>query len=108
MPDTGEVMINLKLISGMSLVGIGFIPLVLGVGLWGLLPWARAISICLFSSFMLPCLAAAIGLISDPTFNRANDWAIAGGCAIVLAILLHPAIDKAFTVSKFSQKVEED
>ncbi|MEE3716680.1 hypothetical protein V2H45_07980 [Tumidithrix elongata RA019] len=109
LPDTGEGVINLKLISGISIVvGIGFIPLLLGIGLWRLLPWARAISICLFSSFLFPCLAAAIGLVQDPVFNRTNDLAIATGCAVVLAILLNPKISKTFASNKYAKSIAEE
>jgi hypothetical protein len=94
--DSGEALINLKLVSGISLVGIGVIPLTLGIGLWRLSPWARAISICLSCSFLFPCLAAAIGLIEDPLLARERNLALAGASAIALWILLSPAIAKVF------------
>jgi ABC-type transport system involved in cytochrome c biogenesis permease subunit len=106
-PNPEEQLVNMKLISGISLVGIGFIPLALGVGLWQLHAWSRAISICLFSSFFFPCLAAAIGLIPDPSMAQEREIIIVVVSAIALGILLHPAIAKAFAQNQNPREMEE-
>jgi len=112
--------INLQFISGIAFLGFGVVPILLAIGLWYLKSWARFLSICLFSSVMFPAIAAFFRWISPPSatklleipnvFDEAlsissteptsrlmqlNPY-IALGSAIALAILLTPAIGKAF------------
>jgi uncharacterized membrane protein (DUF2068 family) len=93
----GEVTVNIDLVSGISAIALCFIPLILGIGLWLLLAWARMLSICLFSAVLLPSLGAALGLVADPYTSPQNNALITVGCAIALWILWHPSAIKAFS-----------
>lgn len=112
--------INLEVISGIAFLGFSLVPIVLAIGLWHLKSWARFLSICLFSSVMFPAIAASFHWISPPSATNfleistvfddvlnvdvtepisrlmLLDPYIALGNAIALAILLTPAIAKAF------------
>jgi hypothetical protein len=113
--------INLQVVSVIAFVVFGFVPLLLAIGLWHLKSWARFLSICLFSSIMFPAIATSLGWVSPPSatklleiptvFDEAlsiqtsepisrlmllNPY-IALSSAIALAILLTPAIGKAFS-----------
>ena len=116
----GSNSINLQLVSGIAFLGFGVVPLLLAIGLWHLKSWARFLSICLFSSIMFPAIGASLGWISPPSATKLLELPtvfddalsiettepilrlmllnpyIALGSAIALAILLTPAIGKAF------------
>lgn len=104
---TGEAIVNIELISGISFLGMGFVPLILGVGLWRLARWARALSICFFASVMLPSLLAAIGVISDNTSSRLNNIAVVFGGIASLWILFRPSVAIAFNARSRSSKSTE-
>jgi hypothetical protein len=112
--------INLQVISGIAFLGFSFVPILLAIGLWCLQSWARFLSICLFSAVMFPAIAASFHWISPPSATKfleipmvfddplnvnvaepisrlmlLNPY-IALGNAIALAVLLTPAISKAF------------
>jgi hypothetical protein len=112
--------INLQLVSGIAFLGFGLVPILLAIGLYFLKSWARFLSICMFSAVMFPAIAASFGWVSAPSatnflaiptvFDDAlrinatqpisrlmmlNPY-IAIGSAIALAILLTPAIARAF------------
>jgi hypothetical protein len=111
---------NLQVISGIAFLGFGIVPILLALGLWQLKSWARFLSICLFSSVMFPAIAASLNWISPPTATKFLDIPnvfddvfsvgatepvsrlmilnpyLAIGNAIAIAILLTPAIGRAF------------
>lgn len=72
------------------------VPLILGIGLWQLYPWARAISICLFVSVLLPTALAVVGLVSDRRTAVGLNVGICFACGVGLAILLNPQITGVF------------
>ncbi len=111
---------NLQLVSGIAFLGFGLVPILLAVGLLYLKSWARFLSICLFSSVMFPAIAASFNWISPPSATQLleipnvfddifsvdavepvsrlmmlNPY-IATSSAVALAILLTPAIGRAF------------
>jgi hypothetical protein len=113
--------INLQVVSNIAFLGFSIVPILLAIGLWFLKSWARFLSMCLFSSVMFPAIAASLNLISPPSasklleiptvfdgvFNNVDTALstsrlttlnpyIALGSAIALAILLVPAIGRAF------------
>ncbi len=98
-PD--ELTIDLNLISGISKLGLSFVPLALGIGLWWMLHWARVLSICLFASIMLPSCFAAVGWIPDGNMSDRSNWAIAAICSIALLILLNPKLSNIFSTRRF-------
>jgi hypothetical protein len=71
----------------------------LGLGIWQLAPWARVISVCLFTSQLFPRLGAALGLIADPGIKPLTNLAIVAASALALWILLSPAAIAAFNVN---------
>jgi len=112
--------INLQLVSNIAFLGFSIVPILLAIGLWYLKSWARFLSLCLFSSIMLPAIAASLHWISPPSASKLleiptvfddvfsvdasvpvsrliilNPY-LALGSAIALAILLTPAIARAF------------
>ena len=112
--------INLQLVSDIAFLSFSIVPILLAIGLWCLKSWARFLSICLFSSFMFPALAASLNWISPPsaanlleiptvfddvlsvntvtTTSRLivlNPY-IALSSAIAIAILITPAVGRAF------------
>ncbi|MEA5476918.1 hypothetical protein VB774_04725 [Pseudanabaena galeata UHCC 0370] len=123
--------INLQLVSNIAFLGFSIVPILLAIGLWYLKSWARFLSLCLFSSIMFPAIAASLNWISPPSADNMleiptvfddvfsvdasvptsrliilNPY-IALGCAIAIAILLTPAIIKAFSVQHISTNSEE-
>ncbi len=98
--DTDEIVINVNLVSGVSVACLGFIPLTLGIGLWQLLPWARIVSICLYSSIVVPSFAAAIHLIPDLSTTKQINLALGTVSVIALWILTSPKVVKAFSPRK--------
>lgn len=112
--------INLQVVSGIAFLGFSIIPIILAIGLLYLKSWARFLSMCLFSSVMFPAIAASLNWISPPSATKlleiptvfddvlsvttaepisrlmALNPYIALGNAISLAILLTPAIARAF------------
>jgi len=92
--------VNITFISDISILSLSFIPLVLGWGLWQLFNWARAISICLFASIMVPSLLAAINLIPDRSANLGMNLAIGLASGIALIILVHHRTITAFNVKE--------
>jgi len=130
-PLVGSNEINLQLVSGIAFLGFGIVPVLLAIGLWNLKSWARFLSICLYSSVMFPAIATSLGWIAPPSaakllqiptvFDDAlsivdtsepisrlmvlNPY-IAIGSAIALAILLTPAIGKAFRSHPITQDRE--
>lgn len=119
-PLVGNNSTNLQVVSGIAFIGFGLVPILLAIGLWYLKSWARFLSICLFSSVMFPAIAASLHLVSPPSATKLlaiptvfddalsvnvsepvsrlmilNPY-IAIGSAIALAILLTPAIGRAF------------
>ncbi|PZV19100.1 MAG: hypothetical protein DCF20_03455 [Pseudanabaena sp.] len=112
--------INLQLVSDIAFLSFSIVPILLAIGLWCLKSWARFLSICLFSSFMFPAIAASLKWISPPsaanlleiptvfddvlsvnavtTTSRliALNPYIAFSSAISIAILITPAVGRAF------------
>jgi hypothetical protein len=112
--------INLQVVSGIAFLGFSIVPIMLAIGLLYLKSWARFLSMCLFSSIMFPAIAASLNWVSPPSATKLleiptvfddvlsvdtsepisrlivlNPY-IALGSAIALAVLLTPAIDRAF------------
>ena len=123
--------INLQLVSDIAFLGFSIVPILLAIGLWYLKSWARFLSMCLFSSIMFPAIAASFHWISPPSADKLleiptvfddvfsvdasvpasrliilNPY-IALGSAIALAILLIPAIARAFRLQHISTNSEE-
>lgn len=123
--------INLQLVSDIAFLGFSIVPILLAIGLWYLKSWARFLSLCLFSSIMFPAFAASVHWISPPSADKLleiptvfddvlsvnasvpssrliilNPY-IALGSAIALAILLTPAIAKAFRLHHSSANSED-
>ncbi|OYQ66242.1 hypothetical protein B9G53_04420 [Pseudanabaena sp. SR411] len=123
--------INLQLVSDIAFLGFSIVPILLAIGLWYLKSWARFLSMCLFSSIMFPAIAASLHWISPPSADKLleiptvfddvfsvdasvpasrliilNPY-IALGSAIALAILLTPAIARAFRLQHISTNSEE-
>lgn len=123
--------INLQLVSNIAFLGFSIVPILLAIGLWYLKSWARFLSICLFSSVMFPAIAASLNWISPPSASKLleiptvfddvfnvdtavttsrlvtlNPY-IALGSAIALAILLIPAIARAFRPHHSSANSED-
>jgi hypothetical protein len=123
--------INLQLVSDIAFLGFSIVPILLAIGLWYLKSWARFLSLCLFSSIMFPAIAASLHWISPPSADKLleiptvfddvlsldasiptsrliilNPY-IAFGSAIALAILLTPAISKAFRPHPSSANSED-
>jgi len=119
-PLVGNNSVNLQLVSGIAFLGFGLVPILLAIGLWYLKSWARFLSICMFSATMFPAIAASLNWVSPPSATKLlaiptvfddalsvdvsapvsrlmilNPY-IAISSAIALAILLTPAIAKAF------------
>lgn len=86
------ISVNVAFFSDIAILSISFIPLILGVGLWKLYGWARAISICLLISVVIPRTSAAIGIITDKGTTVGTNLLISLASAIGLLILLHPQI----------------
>ncbi len=123
--------INLQLVSDIAFLGFSIVPILLALGLWYLKSWARFLSLCLFSSIMFPAIAASLHWISPPSADKLleiptvfddvfsvnasvpssrlitlNPY-IALGSAIALAILLTPAIARAFRLHHSSISTED-
>jgi len=123
--------INLQLVSDIAFLGFSIVPILLAIGLWYLKSWARFLSLCLFSSMMFPAIAASLQWISPPSAGKlleiptvfddvlsanASEQSsrlvtlnpyIALGSAIALAILLTPAIARAFRLQQSSANSED-
>lgn len=122
---------NLQVVSGIAFLGFGLVPILLAIGLFYLKSWARFLSIFLFSAVMFPAIAASLHWVSPPSatnllaiptvFDDALsvdvsepvsrlmilDPYIAIGSAIALAILLTPAIGRAFRHRHISTNLED-
>jgi len=91
-----DLTINVAFFSDIVILSISFVPLILGIGLWNLYSWARAISVCLLTSVLIPSIMAAIGIVSDRGATIGTNLIISFVCAIGLAILLNPKIISTF------------
>jgi len=91
-----EVTVNVAFFFNIAVLTTSLVPLILGIGLWNLYPWARAISMCLLTSILFPNLLAAIGVISDRGATGTANLGISLASAIGLAILSHPQIAATF------------
>jgi hypothetical protein len=123
--------INLQVVSNIAFLGFSIVPILLAIGLWCLKSWARFLSICFFSSVMFPAIAASLNWISPPSASKLleiptvfdgvfnvdaaeptsrlvmlNPY-IALGSAIALAILLIPAIARAFRPHHSCENLED-
>jgi uncharacterized membrane protein (DUF2068 family) len=91
-----EVTVNVAFFFNIAVLTTSLVPLILGIGLWNLYPWARSISICLLTSILFPNLLAAMGIVSDRGATVVANLAISLACGIGLAILFHPQIVATF------------
>ncbi|AFY72181.1 hypothetical protein Syn7502_00006 [Synechococcus sp. PCC 7502] len=94
--ESEEITVNVAFFSDIAKLSVSFIPLALGVGLWRLYEWARAISICLLISVLIPNLLAAARIIADYNASVGTNLLMSVISALGLPVLLHPRIIAIF------------
>ncbi|NJK34396.1 MAG: hypothetical protein HC919_05270 [Oscillatoriales cyanobacterium SM2_2_1] len=91
-----EVFVNIRLLSVTSQVTLAAIPLLLGMGLWGMNSWARVLSICFFGALFAPSTLVLGGILADPQWSTEVNALVTGGSGLFLGILLHPSLGQSF------------
>jgi hypothetical protein len=92
-----EVFIHIRLLSVTSQVTFAAIPLLLGMGLWGMNSWARMLSVCFFGALFVPSALTLGGILGDPQWSWEINALVTLGSGFLLAILLHPAFGRTFS-----------